>query len=220
MNCTVYATIGIVAIMLIAGGLGGLANYLTTEIEDDEKFPAWRRVIVGAIAAIAVPAFLDMISSEIISKDMDVKNYFVFAGFCLLAGFSSKAFLTSMSKGLLDRVKNMEDRQKSLESEVDPILEKETEPDQDQQSGDLVSTLSDEEKEVFKALANPNYSRRYFYGVVTETGLEKLQVNNALKTLKDLDFVRCRTSKGRELFWLTQKGRLSIRKLQSMENYL
>ncbi len=207
MNCTVYETVGIVAIMLIAGGLGGLANYLTTEIEDDEKFPAWRRVIVGAIAAIAVPAFLDMISSEIISKDMDVKNYFVFAGFCLLAGFSSKAFLTSMSKGLLDRVKNMEDRQKSLESEVDPILEKETEPDQDEQPDGLLTDLTEQQKTVLKALANPNYTRRYLKGIISETALAITEVSHALNQLKDLQLVRHRTNKSSELYWLTQKGR-------------
>lgn len=207
MNCTVYETVGIVAIMLIAGGLGGLANYLTTEIEDDEKFPAWRRVIVGAIAAIAVPAFLDMISSEIISGTMKAKDYFVFAGFCLLAGFSSKAFLTSMSKGLLDRVKNMEDRQKSLESEVDPILEKETEPDQDEQSDGLLTDLTEQQKTVLKALANPNYTRRYLKGIISETALDIAEVSHALKQLKNLQLVRHRTNKSSELYWLTQKGR-------------
>ena len=194
-------------LMLFAGSLGGLANYLTTEIEDDEQHPLLRRVVVGAIAALAVPVFLKTISSELISESMTLEDHLVFAGFCLLAGFSSKAFLTSMSKGLQDRLKSVEDRQKSLESEVDPILEKETEPAQDEQFDGLLSDLSQHQKTVLNALANPNYTRRYLNGILAETALDIADVNHALNQLKDLQLVRHRNNKNSELYWLTQKGR-------------
>lgn len=196
--------------MIITGGLGGLANYLTTQLNDDEKHPMAKRVTVGAIAAVAVPAFLTLISSSIISDSMSQTDYFVFAGFCLLAGFSSKAFLTSMSKGLLDRVKNVEERQSTLESEVEPVLEKETELDEEEASEISALSLTESDKSVLNALANPKYTRRYLTGVVAETKLARSIVLDSLNKLRAQDLVRYRANKG-ELYWLTHFGRRTAR---------
>lgn len=199
--------------MAIAGGLGGLANYLTSQIDDNEANPWQKRVVVGAIAAAVVPAFLTLISSSIIKEQMTSTDYFVFAGFCLLAGFSSKAFLTSMSKGLLDRVKNVEERQSTLELEVDPILEKETEIDEDELSELASLNLIETDKKVLDALANPKFTRRYLKGIVTDTQISQMEVLDSLQKLKDMELVKQRTNNKSELFWLTHKGRKTVRDL-------
>lgn len=197
-------------IIVVSGGLGGLANYLTTDIEANEVMPLIKRVAVGAIAAVVVPAFLSLISSSTIKDAMTPTDYFVFAGYCLLAGFSSKAFLTSMSKGLVDRLKVVEERQSTLESEVDPILEKETELD-DEAMEVKAFNLSENDQVVLEALGNPKYTRRYLKGIVTETNLEKQEALISLDKLKVMELVRHRTNNNSELFWLTHKGRKTIR---------
>lgn len=205
----------VIAIMAIAGGLGGLANYLTTQLDDNESHPLLKRVTVGSIAAIVVPAFLTLISSSIIKEQMTATDYFVFAGFCLLAGFSSKAFLTSMSKGLLDRVKSVEERQLTLESEVDPILEKETEIDDDDTTELTGLNLNEVDEKVLDALANTNYTRRYLKGVVSETKHNEQDVFASLQKLKGMELVRQSTNNKSQLFWLTHKGRKTVRDLTS-----
>lgn len=208
---TVNNEVLVLFIIIVSGGLGGLANYLTTDIENHEERPLFKRVVVGAIAAVVVPAFLNLISSSTISDVMSSTDYFVFAGFCLLAGFSSKAFLTSMSKGLVDRLKSVEERQSTLESEVDPIVEKETELDDDEALEVKSLNLSENDQIVLAALGNPKYTRRYLKGIVAETNLDTQQALLSLEKLKAMELVRHKTNNNSELFWLTQKGRKTIR---------
>lgn len=198
-------------IIIVSGGLGGLANYLTTDIEANEVMPLVKRVTVGAIAAVVVPAFLSLISSSTLKDVMNPTDYFVFAGYCLLAGFSSKAFLTSMSKGLVDRLKVVEERQSTLESEVDPILEKETELDDDEAMEVKALNLTEIDQIVLGALGNPKYTRRYLKGIVAETNLDKQEALVSLDKLKAMELVRHKTNNNSELFWLTHKGRKTIR---------
>jgi hypothetical protein len=134
--------------MLASGALGGLANALTTTLNDEESYPILKRIIVGTIASIAVPAFLNMISSSILKEDMSSLDYFIFAGFCLIAGFSSKSFLTSMSKRLVERLNKIENQQDELKSEVAPILDKETEIEDSEIDNQQDFNIEDQDRKV------------------------------------------------------------------------
>lgn len=73
-------------IMLFTGLLGGLANYFISERGAGFSLKALLRyVVLGVVAALTVPLFLNMISSDLLAmartRPIDL---FVFGGFCLL----------------------------------------------------------------------------------------------------------------------------------------
>ncbi|WP_417687184.1 YEATS-associated helix-containing protein [Roseibium sp.] len=100
--------ITVVLIMLLCGGLGGFAAWVLAPERDGEpeniRYKWFGYVVVGMIVSLAVPLFLSMAQSDLIGKDgafAEAKNGFIFAGFCIVAGFSARAFMTTISEKVL-----------------------------------------------------------------------------------------------------------------------
>lgn len=121
----------LVFIMLAAGAFGGFVNYLLNGKDPDEdetdtakvvepaqtaqapqadplakkkkKWPEWLNfVLTGIAASFLVPFFLQTSSSELMKQAYS--NYLlllVFAGFCLIASISARAFITTLSSKVL-----------------------------------------------------------------------------------------------------------------------
>ena len=93
-------------IMVTAGILGGVANYF---LADRHAEFAWRDLfkyaVLGVVAALMVPLFLNMISSNLLdlARTRPI-NLFVFAGFCLIAVIFSRRFLENLSTKLIQQV--------------------------------------------------------------------------------------------------------------------
>lgn len=89
-------------IMLFAGVLGGIANYFLGD--RGGVFSATellRHAMLGVVASLTVPLFLNMISSDLLalakSRPIDL---FVFAGFCLLFVLFSRRLVENISTRL------------------------------------------------------------------------------------------------------------------------
>ncbi len=98
--------------MLLTGLLGGSWNYLRGRKEDAETASMWQSLAGGVIASLMVPLFLNMISSDLLDKIIgaagnngDPSKLLVFAGFCLVAAVSSKAFISTLSDRILSEAK-------------------------------------------------------------------------------------------------------------------
>jgi hypothetical protein len=100
----------ILLIMIVAGLLGGAANYFLAERHSDSARDNWLKYSVfGIVAALTVPLFLNMISSTLLegarTKPVD---FFAFGGFCLIYVVASRRLMenvTQMLKGQIDPVK-------------------------------------------------------------------------------------------------------------------
>ena len=96
----------VLGIMITAGILGGIANYFLAERHAEF---AWRDLfkytVLGVVAALMVPLFLNMISSNLLdlARTRPI-NLFVFAGFCLIAVIFSRRFLENLSTKLIQQV--------------------------------------------------------------------------------------------------------------------
>lgn len=96
----------VLGIMIAAGILGGIANYFLAERHAEF---AWRDLfkysVLGVVAALMVPLFLNMISSNLLdlARTRPI-NLFVFAGFCLIAVIFSRRFLENLSAKLIQQV--------------------------------------------------------------------------------------------------------------------
>lgn len=194
--------------MIGSGALGGLASYLSVDVAADEKHPILKRVGLGMAAAFIVPLFLNMISSAIlINAEQAPTNYLVFAGFCIVAAFSSKSFITSISKNILDKIDSVEKKQQDMASDIEPIITKETEPEPDEQISLKTLEVNSEENKILKALANPKFSRRYLSGIEKETGIEDIKAVYHLISLREKGLIHSKKGKRLDLYWLTSLGR-------------
>lgn len=93
----------ILGIMLAMGVLAGLANYFVSDAEnksggrDLAKF-----VVLGIVAALTVPLFLNMTSSNLLEMARNRPNaLFVFAGFCLVYVLLSRRVFEGIAHKLL-----------------------------------------------------------------------------------------------------------------------
>jgi len=97
----------ILAIMVAAGFSGGLVNWAMTRSDGSDDRPWWSHVLTGIAAAFLVPLFLHFVSSDLLAKLLNQKSEsltlsgLIYTGFCLVAAISSKAFIESVSKRVL-----------------------------------------------------------------------------------------------------------------------
>jgi hypothetical protein len=106
MNCIPNQHIIILILIIVfIGAFAGLTNFLTYYFKDlaNKKSEIYKYVISGIGASILVPLLLNMLSSNLIKdvKNFDQINYFVFAGFCFVAGYFSDRFINSMGEKVL-----------------------------------------------------------------------------------------------------------------------
>lgn len=124
MSSKVVALIVHIIIMLFAGTFGGIINYYLDQ-ENREKNKETTKanyrksIIIGIGAALLVPLFLTMISSDLADLGvLNPKTIMVFFGFCLIAAISSKKFIATLSEQVLKEVKEAKERAKETEEKL------------------------------------------------------------------------------------------------------
>lgn len=123
----------VVMIILLGGLLGGTAAYLVDGANRKEALsamsetrpirdqPLLRFLLLGLIAAACVPLFLSLVKSGLITSIFSVaapgaalvipyEDYLIFAGMCLIAAFSARTFIDSVSRQVLRKVESVEEK--------------------------------------------------------------------------------------------------------------
>ena len=96
----------LLAIMVVTGVLGGVANYFMREKDANVSAKDLvKYAVLGIVAALTVPLFLNMISSDLLAgaKSRPIE-LFVFAGFCLLFVLFSRRFVEGAAAKLLQHL--------------------------------------------------------------------------------------------------------------------
>ena len=207
----------LVAIILMAGVFGGLLNYyMHAHIEsDNDSMP--RSLIFGLFFAALVPVFIWLVSKDFLEQSTEsVSGMLVFSGFCLLAAWSSRFFMNSVTKTIQLESKHARERADELmielrlmQRELEPFLEMETENDE----GDEVVALSPEEEldvttaNVLTALGNGRYIFRSIKGLEQETNLDEHTLSKTLSIVVARDLGGKILSKKGTRWFISQKGR-------------
>lgn len=198
----------ILSIMILAGLLGGAANFFLADRQNDGNRRDWLKYpILGVVAALTVPLFLNMISSTLLegarTKPVD---FYTFAGFCLIYVVASRRLMENVAArlmGQLDQVRKdvghlkQQKREESivaLQPKPEPEPQKAPEPDPR-------DVLSYNDVEILRALAQESYIYGNLAAICDRTGLAREFVSQRLTVMKSLGVIETRINEKNVLHW-------------------
>lgn len=197
----------ILAIMVVAGMLGGAANYFLADRQGDAARRDWIKYpVLGVVAALTVPLFLNMISSTLLegarTKPVD---FFAFAGFCLIYVVASRRLVENVAQrlgGQLDQVRRELGhlkQQKQAEpiappARVEPEASRPAEPE-------AREVLSYNDVEILRALAEESFVYGNLAALCERTGLTREFVSQRLTVMKALGVIETRINDKNVLHW-------------------
>lgn len=236
--------ITLILIIILIGSLAGISNFLNYQSKitkknkdiSNSKIELWKYIVSGIGASILVPLLLNMLSSNLIkeTENFEQINYFVFAGFCFVAGYFSERFINSMGAKILKDLEETNEKVdkaistvKDNEEKIDFIVDTESESDNSELEhkidlNDLVTQNSfaddDLKTQTYKIIKSflgkyrfrtaKNISKELNYSItIVEVTLEQLQKNGVTKKF---------TTKNDVVLWgLTKIGTIMAEKPKS-----
>jgi hypothetical protein len=195
----------ILAIMILAGMLGGAANYFLADRQGEPARRDWLKYpVLGVVAALTVPLFLNMISSTLLegarTKPVD---FFAFGGFCLIYVVASRRLLDNVAQRLLgqiDQVKREVGHLKQQKRE-EPIslpsaaeVEKSTELEPRE-------VLSYNDVEIVRTLVEESFVYGNLAAICERTGLARDFVSQRLTVMKAMGVIETRINDKNVLHW-------------------
>lgn len=214
----------ILAIMVAAGLLGGLANFFLNERDSHSPWgSAGRHMVLGVVAALTVPLFLNMISSHLLEATrLKSSELFVFAGFCLLYVVVTRRFFENIAARLIGQVEQVRREVKHLQyaAERAPLpasAARATEPEAAPEPAAAAivelprNAVSFGDIELMRAVAEGNAIYGANTGLAAKTSLPKEQIAARLAALKALGLIESKIDERNVVRWhLTPKGRSLI----------
>ena len=209
------------AVLVLAGVLGGVANYLMAGESPPENAHCvgcrtlWTSLVLSVVASLMVPLFLNTISSQLIASIATPfdKNQLVLFGFGLVASIFSRQFISTMYNRLLEATKKTAKETKEIRSLVQPIVDKQTEPTE-RQSGAILTMQSAQipllsaEDKVFTEMVTGKWVFRSVDGLARKLALSRPEVASAVRSLSMKGYVASTPVKGEKKWYVTANGRM------------
>ncbi|KGL59041.1 hypothetical protein PHEL85_3315 [Polaribacter sp. Hel1_85] len=230
----------IASIIIFVGAFAGFTNYLQFLHKGlvNKKDEIVKYIFSGVGAAMLVPLLLNMLSSNLIiyGDNFELINYFVFAGFCFIAGYYSDRFIFSIADKVL---KDLESTKKEIdkvktetednEEKIDLLISNEVETDDDGEKSlnnnleSIESNISSQNFDInidIKDLIeltlnsfNGKHKFRTLKGLSKELGKSEKLVVMILTELEKYEIVKKVILKDRIPFWaLTKIGKSMLKK--------
>lgn len=198
----------ILGIMVCAGILGGLANFFLADRQGAPARNDWLKYpVLGVVAALTVPLFLNMISSTLLegarTKPVD---FYTFAGFCLIYVVASRRLLENVAQrlmGQLDTVKR-ELGQIKQQQQAEPVLlpQREEAPARAaEEKEEPREVLSYNDVEILRALAEESFVYGNLAALCERTGLARDFVSQRLTVMKNMGVIETRINDKNVLHW-------------------
>lgn len=173
----------LVLILLGSGIFGGIVSYFRNVYEKVIEFSGMvKPILIGIGAALLVPLFLNMISSNLLEKSKtDPYAYFIILGFGLIASIFSSDFISALGKKILNELKDVKKEVENSNTE-DEVLAT-------QSQKNMGFILNPHEEDILHAFKNNNYTYRSITGLSNQTGLEKETIKGLLSSLVGYDLI-------------------------------
>jgi hypothetical protein len=163
---------------------------------------------------VTVPLFLQIISNNLLDIPKDTtfpdKNYFILAGFCVLAAFYSKRFLDDLyakvnkAEMKAEEAKQIAENAEQKNQEIDDVEEIINETELNKTF--TTDYSKDEIKAVSRAILLSKYTYRTITGVAKETNISVDKVKGILDLLKKGGFAESKKNrKGNDIWKIIDK---------------
>jgi DNA-binding MarR family transcriptional regulator len=198
----------VLGIMVISGILAGLTNYFFSENQKPQVLQAiLGRCLLGIAAALTVPLFLNIISSNLLpTAQKNPTNLLVFNGICLIFAF----VLCRFKEIIFVKQSRKTEKDKKDNTIIIPIKtdygfetsQREFLRDKMNRTG-----MSASELKILGSIANKKHAHTSLVDLLKDPGLINEKINETLSSLMAKGFVEQRLSQeNRLLLYLTPKG--------------
>jgi DNA-binding MarR family transcriptional regulator len=198
----------VLGIMVISGILAGLTNYFFSENQKPQVLQAiLGRCLLGIAAALTVPLFLNIISSNLLATaQKNPTNLLVFNGICLIFAF----VLCRFKEIIFVKQSRKTEKDKKDNTIIIPIKtdygfetsQREFLRDKMNRTG-----MSGSELKILGSIANKKHAHTSLVDLLKDPGLINEKINETLSSLMAKGFVEQRLSQeNRLLLYLTPKG--------------
>ncbi len=195
----------ILLIMVVAGVLGGGANYFLSERSQDAGRREWLRYpVLGVVAALTVPLFLNMISSTLLegarTKPVD---FFTFAGFCLIYVVAARRLMDNIAQRLLGQIDQVGREVRSLKQahQRESVAQAERVESEKSAEPQPREVLSYNDVEILRTLVEANFVYGNLAAICERTGLARDFVSQRLTIMKSLGVIETRINDKNVLHW-------------------
>lgn len=207
----------IFAIMILTGILGGVANFFLSDRQGELGRRDWIKYpILGVVAALTVPLFLNMISSTLLegARTRPV-DFYVFGGFCLIYVVASRRLFENVALRLLAQVDQVKrDMNQLKQQKREPALpapEEKIEAPRAEAKGEPKESLSYNDVEILRALSEESFVYGNLAGLCDKTGLGRDLVSQRLTVMKNLGVIETRINEKNVLHWFVSvRGRQAL----------
>jgi DNA-binding MarR family transcriptional regulator len=198
----------VLGVMVISGTLAGLTNYFFSE---NHKPPVLRailgRCLLGIVAALTVPLFLNIVSSNLLSTaQKNPINLLVFNGICLIFAF----VLFRFKEIVFVKPSQKTEKDKKDNTIIIPIKTEygfETSQREFLKDNRRRPGMSESELKILGSIADKKHTHTSLVDLLKDPELINEKVNETLSSLMAKGFVEQRLSKENRLFlYLTPKG--------------
>ena len=204
----------VLGIMVISGILAGLTNYFFSENQKPRVLQTiLGRCLLGITAALTVPLFLNIISSNLLATAQKSPiNLLVFNGICLIFAFA----LCRFKEIIFVKQSQKTEKDKKDNTIIIPIkTEYGFETSQREFLRDKINRtgMSASELKILGSIANKKHAHTSLVDLLKDPELINDKINETLSSLMAKGFVEQRLSKeNRLLLYLTPKGDRVLRK--------
>jgi len=205
----------ILGIMIGSGMLGGLVNFFLSE---NHKPPVWKALLgyclLGIVAALTVPLFLNMISSNLLTvAQKKPVNLFIFNGICLLFAVFSCRLKENIYNKRFQGTGNINKNHINAdpaETDFDSKIGcRKVSKDRLRRAG-----ISESELKILQVMGRGNHVHQSLVGLLKDPELAKEQVNETLSSAMAKGLVEQKLNTENKLrLYLTPKGKHLIDKL-------
>jgi hypothetical protein len=198
----------VLGIMVISGILAGLTNHFFSENQNSRVLQAiLGRCLLGIAAALTVPLFLNIISSNLLATaQKNPINLLVFNGICLIFAFT----LCRFKEMLFVKPSQKTEKDKKDNTIIIPIK---TEYDFETSQREFLkgkmdrTEMSASELKILRSISNKKNAHTSLVDLLKDSELINEKINETLSSLMAKGFVEQRLSKeNRLLLYLTPKG--------------
>lgn len=200
----------IFCIMFLAGVLGGIANYFLSErpTESAKKGEWIRFLILGIVAALTVPSFLNMMSSTLLegarTKPID---FFTFAGFCLIYVIGLGRIFEDVASKFMPQIEQVKRDMQHLKQRREapppppPVVKEEKVETPPEPKLEPREALSYNDIEILRALAEESYVYGNLAALCEKTRLGRELVSQRLMLMKSMGVIETRINEKNVLHW-------------------